>query len=162
MKTLNMEDLKTTISIVLEDGTKHDLKLPMELQDLGKLVTNENYIIIKDTLIKAGIDKNIKCIYEVNALMYYRARDELKKELIAALIECGIIYDEEDAKNINLNDYTLARGVHNNYDIGKWYFKKHYSLSQEANELENYIDFEKLGKDILEAGGAYKKKGFVY
>jgi len=63
----------------------------------------------------------------------------------------------------NIESFEVLKNVKNNYDLGYYYINDVgiYDLLILGN-LSNYIDYEKLGKDIsIEEGGSYTSRGYV-
>ncbi len=149
-------------------ATKEDVQ--QTLKEIGIDGKRYEEIFITDYDIEVeGISDRLGEYENIDELNYLATRlDELsewdKETYEAALVSGEYSGTIQDLINLtdSLDCFDYLPGIHDDWDIGNFWVESGVFDTKSMGQLSNYIDFERLGRDIrLEEGGSFTDKGYV-
>jgi hypothetical protein len=116
---------------------------------------HEEYFISDTESHKLCYSVNPYCdLFELNHLVCeFNQLTEEEQMTIHALLETGIVDNLTGALDM-LDNYQLLSGIKNEYDLG-YYFLEDFNFYEIPEFIQNYIDYERYGQDLLISGDGY-------
>lgn len=138
------------------------INLPKDKEVLQKIVNDEEITIHDyETDIRELKIKEYDDIFELNELAEkLEELEDYEKDLLEAIIECHTSHLEEALDILEKGDYSYFTGIHSKEDLG-YQCVKEGLFGEIPDNLINYIDYEKLGRDLTIDGYCIASNGIA-